>query len=483
MPEQSQVEPCENFAEMLAQHEVGKNSLQAGQKVKGKIITITNDSVFVDLGVKQDGVMDRAELLDANGEMIAGQGDEVEAWIIGLSPQGARLSRSMSGSGVAPLEEARDSGIPVDARVIGPCKGGYQIQVMGKVAFCPGSQMEAHAENEDLTGRQMQVLITKVENHGRNIVVSRRALIERERQENLDKLLAKVKIGDVIDGTVTRLAPYGAFVELAPGIEGLAHISEMGWSRIEKPDEIAAPGDKVRVKIIGMEQDKKGNQRINLSIKQAEGDPWDKVTEKFAIGDTLTGKVRRLVPFGAFIEIAPGIEGLVHISEFSWAKRINKPEDLLAPDDEVSVRIKEINPEARRISLSIKDAQGDPWETILQKYAVGQKVDGKVESIGQFGVFINLEPGITGLLPAGVIRNAPSSREILALHSGDDISVVIRTIDMENRKLAFSPAGEESAEEDKTWRNHVKEENKKEEPGIMALALQKALRNKSRENA
>lgn len=472
-----------SFEELLAQHDAGAKRLQPRQKISGTVIAISGDSVFVDVGLKQDGVLDRSEILDVDGNEKISQGDSIEAWVTSVSPQGIRLSRSMTGSGFAALEEAKDAGIPVEGRVKGACKGGYEVEVMGKNAFCPGSQMESFPPDEDLAGRQMQFLVTRIENHGRNIVVSRRALLERERKENLDKLLQSINIGDIAEGRISRLAPYGAFVELAPQVEGLIHISELGWSRVSSPDEAVSVGDPVRVKVVSIVKDDKGQTRIGLSIKQATGDPWLEIGDKFKPGDLITGIVRRLAPFGAFVEIAPGIEGLAHVSELSWERRIAKPEDILAVGDSVSVKIKDIVPETRKISLSIRDAVGDPWANLGDEIAAGARIRGTIESAGQAGLFVKLAPGITGLLPRGVISKSSTAKQLSSLAPGDEIEVVIRSVDHAARRIALQTLeeSEKSQEEmDDSWRKHSSVNVPRDSGGLnsMAQAFARAMHKK-----
>ena len=457
-----QEDMVEDFAAMLAAHETTSSRLQAGQKVSGTIITIAGDSVFVDVGIKVDGIMERKDILDAEGKETAAPGDTIEAWVIGVSAQEIRLSRSMSGSGVAALEEARDAALPVDGRVTGTVKGGYSVEVLGKTAFCPGSQMEATApgDAESLVGRTMQFLVTRVENRGRNIVVSRRALLEREREENLAKLLENLNEGDTVEGRISRLAAFGAFVELAPAVEGMIHLSELSWARVGAPDEAVAPGELVRAKVLGITRNDKGQVRISLSRKQ----------------------VVRLVPFGAFVELLPGIEGLVHISEMSWAKRVGKPEDVLTTGETVSVKIKDINTASRRISLSLRDAEGDPWQDATQRFAVGSNVTGIVESRSQYGLFVSLAPGITGLLPAGVIKNSKNGSEFSKLDKGAEVTLTVQNLDTAARRISLAPVGSELVDEteDKAWKQHasVGAPAAAGGLGIMAQALQKALQKK-----
>lgn len=479
----AQEEATEDFAAMLAAHSASSGRLQPGQKVSGTVIAITGDSVFVDMGIKVDGIMERKDILDAEGKESAGPGDSVEAWVIAVSPQEIRLSRSMSGSGVAALEEARDAALPVDGRVTAVCKGGYTVEVLGKTAFCPGSQMDASSGDADsLVGRGMQFLIIRVENRGRNVVVSRRALLERERQENLDKLLETLKEGDTVEGRITRLAPFGAFMELAPAVEGMIHLSELSWSRVGAADEAVSPGDLVRVKVLGISKNDKGQIRISLSRKQAEGDPWLDAPERLSAGAVVQGKVVRLAPFGAFVELLPGVEGLIHVSEMSWAKRVNKPEEVLSAGETVSVKIKDVNTETRRIALSLRDAEGDPWQDAAQRFAVGSTVTGTVESRTQYGLFVTLAPGITGLLPAGVIKNAKNAAQFSKLDKDDNVTLIVQNLDSSARRISLAPEGSEAAAsaEDKAWKQHASagSSSSGNGMGIMAQALQKAMQKK-----
>lgn len=450
----------ENFAALFEQQESGARiQLQPGQKVSGTVIDISGDNVFVDIGIKVDGIMERKDILNTDGEEIVKVGDTVEAWVVKMTPHEVHISRSMSGSGVAALEDACASAIPVDGRVIGPCKGGYTVEVLGKRAFCPSSQMEVLGEGEEVAGRTMQFLVLRIENRGRNIIVSHRALLDREREENLQKVLATIQEGSQIEGKVSRLAPYGAFVELAPGVEGLIHISELSWSRVAKADEAVNVGDTVTVKVLGIEKTDKGT-RISLSRKQAEEDPWTHIADHFAAGTVVTGKVVRLMPFGAFVEIAPGIEGMVHISEMAWGRRVNKPEEIVAPGDTIAVKILDIAEDARRIALSIREAEADPWLGIEDRFAVGATVEGTVESQSTFGIFVTLAKGVTGLLPMQILKNAKKQEEYTALTPGSPITVVVQRIDTQARKISLSIEGYHPEPREKAQKAQPRRESK-----------------------
>lgn len=472
------MEDQESFANLLAQQDQISSQIQVGQKVEGKIIAISGDDVFVDIGAKQDGVMDRTELRTASGAEHE-IGDIISAFVTGISSQGIKLSRSMSGSGIGALEDAMENGIPVEGRVEGPCKGGYQVAIMGKKAFCPGSQMDGNGD--EIAGSIKEFLITRIENHGRNIVVSRRALLEREAAANLENLLKHTRPGDIVKVRVSRIAPFGAFVELAPYVEGMIHISELSWSRIEKPEDAVELNETIEAKILGIETDEKGKTRISMSRKQALNDPWADISEKLHIGDIANGKVTRLVPFGAFVEILPGVEGLVHISEISWEKRIGKPEEILAPGQNVAVKIREINPNEKRISLSIKDAVEDPWHNADENFPVGKVVEGEIENRSPYGFFVKLAPGITGLLPLSEISNAPKSQELDKLAPGDKRLFAIQKLDTSARRISLK-----TVDPDKL--NEAKEKSWHDQPdkggmGIMAQALQNAMKKRKQQES
>ncbi len=469
----------EDFATLLESHSLDSSMVSAGQKISCKIIAISGENVFLDVGIKVDGIMEHSDLIGTDGNIIAGVGDSIEAWVISANAHEVRLSRSMSGGGVAALEDARDAQIPVDGKITGTCKGGYNVDVLGKRAFCPGSQIGffASSEAEDLTGKTAQFLVTRIESNGRNIIVSRRALLDRERAESIEKLLNEIKEGDTVEGKITRLAAFGAFMEIAPSIEGMIHISELSWSRVSNADEAVSPGDLIRAKILSIGKDAKGQIRISLSRKQAEGDPWNDVEGRLNVGDVMQARVVRLTPFGAFVEVLPGIDGLVHVSEMSWTKRVNKPEELLAVGDDVSIKIKEISIEKRRISLSMRDAEGDPWAEVAQRFAVGSMVEGTVESIAKFGFFINLAPGITGLLPHAVIKNATNSKELSNLEKGQSVTLMVQSVDKGARRIGLAPEGTET-KEDTNWKEHASPTSSDGGFGSLGQALASAMNKK-----
>jgi len=445
----------QSFAAMLEAYSPGADSdMGVGDKISGKIVSIGRDSVFVDTGTKIDGVVDKAELLDENGEIALSEGDILELYIVALSDEEIKLSKALSGiGGLNMLKEAYEKAAPVEGKISETCKGGVRVDILQRKAFCPVSQIDINyvEDASDFVGQSFNFLITTFEENGRNIVLSRRALLAREQEKSRKAFYQTLSVNTAMDGTVTRIMPYGAFVQLSSGVEGMVHISEMSWSKSAKAESLVNVADTVQVKVIGIEPDKKpGLLKISLSMKQLTEDPWDNAGEQFHEGDKILGTVTRCANFGAFVEVAPGIEGLVHISEMSYKKRVLKPEDVVTAGETVSVTVKEIDLDKRRISLSIRDAEGDPWVDITEKYKIGQSVEGILEKKEKFGYFINLEPGITGLLPKSNLNKASKPSELEKLKEGDGIAIMIEAMNPGQRKITLTPA--DTAEE-QNWQS------------------------------
>ncbi|WP_320170907.1 30S ribosomal protein S1 [Maridesulfovibrio sp.] len=453
----------ESFAELFEAFQSESNdNLQVGDQIKGTVISITKDSVFIDTGSKVDGVVDRDELTGEEGELTVKEGDSVELYVISMNNNEIVLSKAMSGAGgLNMLREAYENRVPVEGKVAETCKGGFRITMMHRKVFCPVSQIDTSfvEDAESFVGTVHNFQIIKFEENGRNIVVSRRVLLEQEQEKVREQFVQDVKPDAVLEGRVTKLMPFGAFVELAPGVEGMVHVSELSWSRTVKPEDIVQPGDQVTVRVLSIEprQDGKG-LKIGLSLKQLQADPWDEAEGKFNAGDKITGKVVRCADFGAFVEIAPGIEGLVHISEMSYTKRVHKVEDEVEPGQEVAVMIKDIDPVKRRISLSMKDAAGDPWLDVADSFKVGQEVEGTVENRAEFGIFINLAPGVTGLLPMSRISRSGKQAELEALKPGDKVAVSIEEINTVDRKVTLTAGEAVKSDDDGEWKKFAKAE-------------------------
>jgi small subunit ribosomal protein S1 len=355
-------------------------------------------------------------------------------------------------------------------------KGGFQVDVLERRAFCPLSQMDVrYVENpEEYVGGTYRFLVKRFEDNGRNIVLSRRENLQKEQKKVHQEFLKDLAPDAIVDGKVTRLMPYGAFVELTPGLEGMVHISELSWSRLGKPDEAVKTGEKVRVKILSIEPGRKENEKkIALSVKQISGDPWNTVSDTVHPGDRLQGRVTRCMGFGAFVEVAPGIEGLVHISEMSYLKRVLNPEDEVSPGDMIWVVVKDVDPSNRRISLSMRDAEGDPWADIHDKYIIGQAVEGTFEQKAKFGYFVSLEPGITGLIPKSKVSRTSAAGAIDKLNQGEPITVIIEEIQPETRRISL---GITDAKEEGEWQNFSGDADKS--LGSLGEQLQRAMKDK-----
>ncbi|MFP4571927.1 MAG: 30S ribosomal protein S1 [Desulfobacterales bacterium] len=477
-PEGSEKE--ESFEELFESYMKDvKDDLKVGEQVTGEIIAISSDLVFLNTGTKADGVVEKSELTDKDGNFSYSLGDRVTLYVIFKDESEVRLSRAMTGeTGIHQLYEAYRAAVPVQGKVTETCKGGFRVSVAGKIAFCPVSQMDVkYVENPELyVGADYEFLISRIEENGRNIVVSRRELLRRLMAEEQEKFLKTVSPGDIVEGRVTRLMPYGAFVELIPGVEGMVHISELSWTRVEKPQDAVSVNDTVQVKILGIRESEENTQqtRISLSIKQALGDPWQNITEKFALGDKVEGRVTRCADFGAFVEISPGVEGLVHVSEMSYRKRVLKAHDMVSPGDEINVMIKSIDPENRRISLSMKEAEGDPWINIEKRYQAGQQVAGTVEKKESFGYFVAIEPGVVGLLPISKINSSPDASRIEKIKLDEPIQVKIESVNPAERKISLGVADDAEKQD---FRSYKKSGSADSGMGELGEKLKEALRS------
>ena len=467
-----------SFAEMLDAYSPGPDAeVGIGDKIRGKIVSIGRDSVFIDTGTKIDGVVDKGELLDKDGQLALQEGDILELYIVALSEEEIKLSKAVSGiGGLHMLSEAYEKAVPVAGKILETCKGGLRVEVLQRTTFCPISQVDIIFVEDpaDYVGKTFDFLITTFEENGRNIVISRRALLAREQEKARKAFYETLSIGNIMNGTVTRMMPFGAFVKLSEGVEGMVHVSELSWSKTAKPETLVKVADVVQVKVINIEPDnKRGLLKIGLSMKQLHQDPWESAGEKFHEGQKILGTVTRCANFGAFVEVAAGIEGLVHISEMSYKKRVLKPENEVSVGETVSVLIKEVDLEKRRLSLSIRDAEGDPWVDVPEKYTAGQVLEGILEKKESFGYFITLEPGITGLLPKSNIRRLSEPAVVEKLKEGASIPVLIESINPGERKITLAPG---NTADEQNWQTFA--DSSKSSMGSLGEKLQHALSKK-----
>ena len=468
----------ESFAKMLDAYSPGSVAeVGIGDKIRGKIVSIGRDSVFIDTGTKIDGAVDKAELLDKDGQLALQEGDILELYVVAFSDEEIKLSKAVSGiGGFHMLKEAYEKAVPVEGKILETCKGGLRVEILQRKAFCPISQLglDYVEDPADYVGKTFEFLIITLEENGKNIVVSRRALLAREQEKTRKAFYETLGVGNVMNGTVTRIMPFGAFVKLAEGVEGMVHVSELSWSRTANSETMVKVADTVQVKVISIEPDKKpGLLKIGLSMKQLIEDPWERAGENFQEGQKTLGTVTRCTNFGVFVEVAAGIEGLVHISEMSYRKRVLKPEDEVSIGETVSVLIKEVDLEKRRLSLSIRDAEGDPWVDVSEKYTAGQALEGILEKKEKFGYFITLEPGITGLLPKSNIRRLSEPAVVEKLKEGDLIPVLIENINPGERKITLAPG---NAADEQNWQTFSDSSNSS--MGSLGEKLQYALSKK-----
>jgi small subunit ribosomal protein S1 len=474
-------EPEENFAEMFESYSAGMNEdIQVGDKIHGKIISISDSAVFVDTGTKADGVVDAEELKNDDGELPFELGDTLALYVVAATESEIRLSKAIAGiGGLNMLKDAYANQIPVEGKVVRTIKGGLHVEVLKRRAFCPVSQIDTQYVEDAGTyvGQTFQFRITRLTDGGRNIVLSRRDLMEAEMQKSRKAFMRELAVDQIYTGHVTRVMPYGAFVELVPGVEGMVHVSELSWSRVDTPDEMVGPGDQIDVKVLRIEPADK-QIKIALSVKQISGNPWDRLGDAVCAGQKMTGKVIRCAPFGAFVEIMPGIEGLVHISEMSYTKRVVNPQEIVKPGQSVAVMIKAVDLAKRRISLSIRDAEGDPWLEVEDQFSIGQRVTGTVEKKEKFGIFVALSPGIVGLLPKSVIKGAADGAKIENFKPGAEIEVVIVSIQAADRRISLGIGGDDV--DSGNWRQYCAQNNERAGSGQGALGdkLAEALRKK-----
>jgi small subunit ribosomal protein S1 len=444
-----------SFADLLESYSTQiTRDMAVGDKISGRIISIGRESVFIDTGTQMDGLVNRSDLLNADGELPYTVGDVLDLFVVSVTEDTIQLSKAISGSGEnAVLLEAYRSAIPVTGKVMEVIKGGFHVDIHHTRAFCPVSQMDtSYIETPEIyVGRTFDFLIRQYEERGRNIVVSRRELLKQEIDNNKRIYLEQLTVGGVYTGRVARLMPYGAFVELIPGLTGLVPISEISWAHIDKPEDVLKIDDTLQVVVTAIQTKADGDPKIGLSVKQVLDNPWSQVSERFHAGDRVKGKIVRLAPFGAFVELAPGIDGLVHLSEISYKRRVNRPEDVLQTGEEVYVLIKEIDMLKKRISLSIKDAEGDPWMDVPDKYKPGQSVEGLIQKREKWGFLVSIEPGIVGILPMSAVQNSSKPSAADSLKPGRAMTVVIDEIKPEERKISLRL----DAPEDSNWQQYA----------------------------
>jgi small subunit ribosomal protein S1 len=416
-------------------------SKQEGEIVRGTVVGVSDKYVMVDIGYKSEGVVAREEFVDRSGNLTVKPGDEVDVLIKSLENQDgyAILSRAaaVQVQSWEKLRRAHQNHETITGRVTERIKGGLKVDLEGIAAFLPGSQVDVRPVRnlETFMNQDIEVRVIKLNRKRGNVVVSRKAVLEEEATHKKADTLAQIEEGVIMEGVVKNITDYGAFIDLG-GIDGLLHIIDMSWGRIQSPGDIIKVGDTIQVKVLKFDREK---ERISLGYKQLMPDPWQSVAERYPKGSRVHGKVVSLTDYGAFIEIEPGVEGLVHVTEMTWSKRLKHPSKLLSIGQEVEAVVLEVDSHNRRISLGIKQIAPDPWETLVERYHVGSRVTGKVRSLTDFGAFVEIEDGIDGLVHVSDISwtkriKHPSD----VLKKNQTVDAVITNIDLEGRRLSLS---------------------------------------------
>ena len=427
-----------SFGSILSQFEEGQHD-KPGEGVRGTVVSLGPDSVFVDIGRKMDGVLPIEKVRDENGAISVRVGDELVVSITGRDQEGNYLLSTLEVARPkdwSAFEKAFADKTPIAGTVTELVKGGLRVDC-GVKAFLPASRSGARdqAEIEKLVGQEIQCRIIKLDIADEDVVVDRRVILEEEERKAKDRAFDTLQEGAVLRGVVRSLTDFGAFVDLG-GVDGLLHVADMSWTRVTKPSDVVSPGDSIEVKVLKVSPE---NRRVSLGLKQLAADPWTIALEKLKVGDRVQGKVSRLTDFGAFVELMPGVEGLIHISEMSWTKKIRKPADIVNPDDLVDVVILGVKPTEHRISLGLKQALGDPWEEAERKFAPGTVSEGPVTSLTNFGAFVDLGNGIEGMIHISDIsgkKRLNHPREALTV--GETVKAAVLEMDKAKRRIRLS---------------------------------------------
>ena len=424
-----------SFAEILSEFEQQHHGHPPGQALEGTVVSISPESVFVDLGRKMDGVLPTELFRDPSGGLSIKIGDRLLVSITGpedgsytLSTVKVERPRDWSA-----LERAFSEKRPIGGVVTELVKGGLRVDV-GAKAFMPASRSGAkeQAEMEKLVGQEIECRIIKLDTASEDVVVDRRVVLEEQEAQARQQKLSELKEGAVVRGTVRSVTDFGAFVDLG-GIDGLLHVTDMAWHRVSKPSDVVSAGDSVEVQVLKISPE---TRRISLGMKQLQPDPWTATSARLSVGERVQGKVSRVTDFGAFIEIAPGVDGLIHVSEMSWSKKIKKPSEVLKPGEMVEVVVLGVNAQEHRISLGLKQALGDPWEEAQRKYAVGTVAEGAVTSLTNFGCFVNLGNGIEGMIHiSDITREKRLNHPREAITAGQVVRAVVLELDRERRRI------------------------------------------------
>ena len=429
-------EEGQSFQEL---YEESLQEVQEGEVVQGRVIQIGPEFVTIDIGFKCEGQVSLREFPQKEGTAVVNVGDlvdvfverrESETGLVNLSKEKADRFRFWE-----EISRAWNEDQVIEGKVLSRIKGGLTVDI-GVPAFLPGSQVDIRPIRnlEKLIGNTYKFKIIKLNRRRGNVVLSRRILLEKERESLRKKTLENLGEGQIVEGMVKNITDYGAFIDLG-GIDGLMHITDMSWARINHPSDVLALGQKIKVKVLQFDRE---NQRVSLGLKQTQADPWANITEKFPVGTRVKGKVTSITDYGAFVQLQEGVEGLVHVSEMSWTKRVRHPSKILSVGDEVEVMVLDVDTAQKRISLGLKQTTPNPWDTIAERYPVGTKIQGRIKNITDFGIFIGIDEGIDGLVHISDISWIQRLKHPSELYKkGQEVQAIVLNIDRENQRFSL----------------------------------------------
>jgi small subunit ribosomal protein S1 len=429
----------ESFAELFEQSQT-LSKLKPGSIVSGIVVEIRSDVVVINAGLKSEGIVPIEQFRNERGELEVQVGDEVKVALDAIEDGfgETKLSREKAKRSLVwdELEEAFEKSVAINGRISGKVKGGFTVDIKDVRAFLPGSLVDVRPVRDPvyLEGKDLDFKIIKLDRKRNNVVVSRRAVVESEFSAEREQLLERLKEGAVIKGVVKNLTDYGAFVDLG-GIDGLLHITDMAWKRVRHPSEVVNVGDELEVRVLKFDRER---NRVSLGLKQLGDDPWVNIARRYPVGSRLFGKVSNVTDYGCFVEIEPGVEGLVHVSEMDWTNKNVNPAKVVQVSDECEVMVLDVDEERRRISLGIKQTHSNPWETFAAVHKKNDRVSGSIKSITDFGIFIGLEGGIDGLVHLSDISWQTTGEDLVRnFKKGDEIEAVVLAVDPERERISL----------------------------------------------
>ena len=437
--EDSSQDPGDSMESVMDMYEESFKRFAEGEVVTGRVISIDKDHVLVDIGYKSEGQVRIQEFTDQSGNVTAKVGDAIEVMVEWWDDEDERVLLSKDKAANIKVWEAVKKSYDEEGTVKGTItnrvKGGFSVDI-GVPGFLPGSQADLRPIRnlDDMVGKEFDFKILKYNRKRSNIVLSRRAILEKELEEKRSATLKTIHEGKVVEGAVKNITEYGVFLDLG-GVDGLLHITDISWGRVKHPSELFSIGDPITVKILNLDLE---NERVSLGMKQLNEDPWTTASEKYAVGSRVTGRVVSLTDYGAFIELEEGIEGLIHVSEMSWTRKIRHPSKVVSVGEEVEAVVLDIKPESRRISLGMKQVVPNPWDVISEKYPIGTTIEGKIKNITDFGLFIGIDEGIDGLVHISDIswtRRIKHPSELFK--KGDVVQAIVLDIEKDNERFSL----------------------------------------------